>query len=247
MSGTEIGQGAWLHLPVDLVRQVFDAFGDIVFCVKDREGRYVAVNQAFVDRVGVSTHEQMIGRKAGDFFPPSLVEVYDEQDAEVYSTGRPMLDELERISNPDGSIGWYLASKFPRLDSEGNVIGLVGVSQDLHSPSESDLEIANLKTLIDYIRENLDKPLRTESLARRIDMSGIGLDRRMKRVFRMSTKKFIIKCRLEEAARRLVDSEDSISDIALACGFSDQSSLTRQFRTTMSVTPAMYRRTHRNN
>jgi PAS domain S-box-containing protein len=228
-----------------VVQQMFDLLGDVVFCIKDTRGRYLAANQAFADRVGVASAQEMLGRVAADFFPSSLLDVYDEQDAEVFSTGRAIVDQLERISNADGSLGWYLASKFPILDSSRSVCGLVGLSLDLHSPGENDLELANLKNLVERIRANLDQPLRTESLAHSIGLSAIMLDRRMKRVFRLSTKKFITKCRLEEAARRLAESDESISDIALACGFSDQSSLTRQFRAAMSVTPALYRKNAR--
>lgn len=232
-------------LSLELVQQMFDALGDVVYCIKDREGRYLSVNQAFAHRAGVAAPELMLGRTAGDFFPQSLVEVYNEQDAEVFSTGRPIIDQLERISNPDGSLGWYLASKFPVVNDGGEVTGLAGLSLDLHSPTENDLEIANLKSLVEKIRDNLDQSLRTESLAQSIGLSAVMLDRRMKRVFRLSTKKFISKCRLEEAARRLADTDESITDIALACGFSDQSSLTRQFRAALSVTPALFRKNSR--
>ncbi len=232
-------------LSLELVQQLFDALGDVVYCIKDRQRRYLSVNQAFAHRAGVAAPELMLGRTADDFFPQSLVEVYDEQDAEVFSTGRPIIDQLERITNPDGSLGWYLASKFPVVNETGEVTGLAGLSLDLHSPSVNDLEIANLKSLVEHIRSNLDQSLRTETLAQSIGLSAIMLDRRMKRVFRLSTKKFISKCRLEEAARRLADTDDSISEIALACGFSDQSSLTRQFRAALSVTPALFRKNSR--
>ena len=80
-----------------------------------------------------------------------------------------------------------------------------------------------------------------EDLAGLIGLSTEQLDRRMKRVFRLSPKKYIIKCRLERSAELLTTTEMTLAQIAGACGFSDQSALTRQFRDAFLVTPAAYR------
>ena len=76
----------------------------------------------------------------------------------------------------------------------------------------------------------------------RVAMSGDQLDRRMKRVFRLSTKKYIMKSRLEKATRLLVHSDQSLVEIASQCGFADQSAFTRHFRAVVQVTPAIYRK-----
>lgn len=229
-------------LPLQLLEQVFDELGDIVFCVKDTQGVYRSVNLAFVERVGASEKRELVGKKASDLFSASLAAAFDEQDNRVLETLHPLQDQLERISQSDGTMGWFLASKFPIFETDGSVSGLVGISQNLNWPRESDLELANLHRLVAYINDNLDQSLRTEQLASRIGMSVIQLDRRMKRVFRLSTKKFIMKCRLEKATRQLESTDLPISSIALSCGFTDQSSLTRHFRAATSDTPASFRK-----
>lgn len=231
-------------LELSFIERIFDCLGDVVFCVKDRTGIYQSVNDAFVERANGRDKSDLIGKTASDLFPAPLAAVYEHQDRSVFQHARPIQDQLERITNSDGSMGWFLASKFPIVDEHQYVIGLVGISQDLNWRSE-DLELANLKTVIDFIKKNLDQPLRTEQLAQRISLSTVQLDRRMKRVFRLSTKKFIMKCRLEEASRQLASTNVSVSDIALACGFTDQSALTRQFRVATSDTPASFRKKSR--
>lgn len=232
------------QFPESFVESLFDSMAGIVYCVKDREGRYQAVNQAFVDRLDVEDKADVVGKTAQDCFPADLAAVYDAQDEMVFTEGRPIQDQLERITHRDGSMGWFLASKFPIKDADDQIVAVVGISQDLHTPSDSDLELSNLKTIVDYIKRNLDQPLRVEQLAERVSLSQLQLDRRMKRVFRLSTKKFIMKCRLEEAARRLASTDELLSDIALACGFSDQSAFSRQFRAATNVTPLSYRKKH---
>ena len=225
-----------------LIESLFDAMGDVVYCVKDLQGRYQSVNQAFAERVNVSDKSELIGKTASDLFPNDLASVYNQQDQTVFQESRAIQGLLERIAHHDGSMGWFLASKFPITSEQGVSEGLIGISQDLHTPSDSDLELSNLKKVVEHIYQNLDSPLRVERLAEMVSLSQMQLDRRMKRVFRLSTKKFIMKCRLEEASRRLASTNEPISEIALACGFSDQSSLTRQFRAAANMPPLTYRK-----
>ena len=228
------------------MESVFDSLGDVVFCIKDRQGRYQSVNQALVDRVNAADKSDLIGKTAMDIFPESLAKIYSSQDQHVLKHAEPIQDQLEQINNIDGNLGWYLASKFPIFDDQHNLIGLIGISQDLHSPSDRDLEMANVKSVVDFIKSNLGTTLRTEPLAEQAGMSCDQLDRRMKRVFRLSTKKFIMKSRLEEATRLLVNSDRSLVEVATDCGFADQSAFTRHFRAAVQVTPAVYRKQNQN-
>ncbi|RYD21908.1 MAG: hypothetical protein EOP88_09750 [Verrucomicrobiaceae bacterium] len=68
-------------------------------------------------------------KTAEDLFDPVLAASYREQDLQVLSGGE-INDELELISNSDGSAGWYLATKIPMHDSSGQVIGIASVSRD---------------------------------------------------------------------------------------------------------------------
>ena len=60
-----------------------------------------------------------------------------------------------------------------------------------------------------------------------------------------STKAFLMALRLRRAARGLAHSEESVSQIALDCGFCDQAHLGRHFKRRYGVTPALYRRRQR--
>ena len=227
-----------------LVDQLFDCLGDVVYCVKDLEGRYARVNHAFAERVGVTDPSALIGRTASECFDPELARLYDAQDNEVVQTGQPLRDLLELISHSDGTRGWYLSNKFPVVDAQGQTTGVVAISQDLNQPSDSDLELADLKATVDYIHAHIEHPLKTEELAELVGLSPTQLDRRMRRVFRLSTKKFVMKYRLELASHLLITTGQSLSEIALSCGFSDQSAFTRHFGAAANQTPLAYRKSH---
>jgi PAS domain S-box-containing protein len=121
---------------VEAMEQLFQRLNGVLFCVKDREGRYLAVNDAFLRRVRVSSRAELVGRTAREVFPALLAAGYEQQDSRIFSQEREMRDRLEMITNPDGSVGWYLSEKVPVRDGEGRVLALAGISRDLRLPAQ---------------------------------------------------------------------------------------------------------------
>jgi PAS domain S-box-containing protein len=221
--------------------RLFAVLPDVMFCLKDTDRRYRALNQAFVERIGLKDTRRLIGRLAEEFFPKALAETYREQDEHVLGTGSEIVDQLELSLNRDGSQGWYLATKVPLHDRDGKIIGLASVSRDLRSPREGDAELAGVAKVAEHIHSHLDEPLRAADLATIAGLSPTQLERRMHRVFQLSTTQFVRKSRIEHAARLLRDTPMAIADVALECGYGDQTALTRQFRSMVGMPPAAYR------
>lgn len=221
---------------------LFDLLVDVIFCIKAADGTYVAVNQAFVRRTGRSSKREVVGRRASDFFSMALAERYEEQDAQVLSTGRPLRDELELIRREDGSLGWYLTAKFALTpDEEGVRAGLVNISRDLRTPREDDLDARALAKIVDHVQDNLQHKIRVADLAAVAGLSGSQLDRRMRRTFGLSTSKYIIRARVDRAAELLSDPAIPLADVATQAGFYDQANLTHQFGRLTNETPGQFR------
>lgn len=206
-----------------------------MFCVKDAQGRYTMVNQAFADRVQRATPAEVVGLRARDLFPADLAASYEAQDRAVLATGRSVRNRLELVLRPDGSRGWYLTNKVALAD------GLAAVSMDLRSPSDAGAAPASLVAVVDLVRTRFAEPLSVEDLAEAGGMTSLQLERRMRRVLGMSPKQFLLRTRLEEAMTLLATTDLSISAVAARCGYYDQSSLTRQFRRVVGLTPGRYR------
>lgn len=221
--------------------RLFSHLPDVVFCLKDSQRRYQAANPAFASRIGLSDPRKLLGRTAEEFFPDHLAAVYREQDDQVLRSGREIIDHLELITNRDGSLGWYLATKVPLHNANGTIIGVASISRDLRSPGHEDPEFPGLRRVVNHIREHLDEELHPQALASLCGLSVTQLDRRMRRVFQISTAAFIRKARIEHAAHLLGTTLLPIAEIALACGYGDQSALTRQFRASVGLPPAAFR------
>lgn len=82
----------------------------------------------------------------------------------------------------------------------------------------------------------------TESMARAANLSVSRLHALFREELDSTPHAWLLGCRLDCARSLLADSQRSVADIALACGFSDQTSLTRAMRKVCDTTPAAYRR-----
>lgn len=223
------------------VESLFDRLPDIVFSIKDREGRYVAISLAAALRCGLRHRRDALGKTAFDLFPEPMAERYAAQDERLFRTGKPIIDNLDLTVYGDGSSGWCLSTKEPLRDGNGLVIGLACISKDLIEPTLAGLIDPAFAETVDYMIENYTQPLRASELAMRAALSEAQFERRMKKIFHLSSNQYLIKARIDHAARLLTGSEMAIADIAQSAGFSDQSAISRVFRQTVGFTPGQYR------
>ncbi|MBT3296394.1 MAG: AraC family transcriptional regulator [Verrucomicrobia bacterium] len=231
------------HLPtLTIMQRLFDDVEDIVFFVKDCEGRYILVNRTLVARCGFVRRAEVIGKTAADIYPPPFGKEYLAQDQHVVAADQAIKDKLELQLYAQGVQGWCLTHKSPIHGSDGSVVGMTGLSRDLHIPHARGEELAGMSAVIDHIRTRYAEPLRIEDLAVMATLSPYKLEQRMKRIFQLTAGQFIMHTRIDAARDLLRDSDAAIADIASQCGFYDQSAFTRQFKAITGLTPTDYRR-----
>ncbi len=223
------------------VEALFDHMPDMVFSIKDRAGRYVCISEACADRCGLDHKREAVGRTAHELWPRHMADRYAEQDEQLFRTGQPVLDKLDLTLFNNRKPGWCLSNKTPLLDKEGQLIGLACLSRDLLEPSRAGIVDARMAKAVDQMLAHYAEPLRMETLA---DLAGVctaQFERRMKKIFQLSAGQFLTKTRIDAAARALAETDTAISEIALGCGFCDQSALSKQFRQLTGLTPRDYR------
>ncbi len=97
--------------------------------LKDREGRFLAVNKAFAQSCGQPSPESMVGKTDLDVWPLALAEAYISDDRAVMESGTQKAVE-EQIAEVDG-IRWFETYKSPVFDSDGCIVGTTGVARDI--------------------------------------------------------------------------------------------------------------------
>jgi len=226
-------------LPVD---RLFDGVPDIVFFVKDSAGRYMAVNDTLAARCNLPGKDAALGLTADELFPPPLGNAFALQDREILRDGNPIRDHLELHLYPGGRSGWCLTFKEPVIGKNGAVVGICGISRDLHSPGEQDEEFAALSGAVDYIHHHYDEALRLPVLAEMAGLSVYQFDQRIRALFHVTAGQYLVKVRIDAACHRLAGSNEAIAQIALSCGYSDQSAFSRQFKQAVGISPMAYRK-----
>ena len=103
-----------------------------------------------------------------------------------------------------------------------------------------------LSRVTEFMRDNVDQPIRLSDLAQLAGLSSSQFGR----AFRVSTgttpHKWFLDARIECAKAMLADPRRNLVDIALETGFSEQSHFSRAFRTATGATPNAWRRLHLN-
>ena len=224
------------------IEALFDCLADIVFFIKDTEGRYLVVNDTLLKRCGLADKKQLIGKTPVEALGAQLGVSYEKQDQIVLRTGDPIVNQLELHVYPNRTVGWCLTNKRALHNSQGAVSGLVGVSQDLRSADRHHEEYQKLQSIIAYTEDNLADPPDIKTLSKIAGMSPFQLDRRMRQAFGLSTGQWVLKQRLDLARKELLETDAPIAEIALDAGYRDQSAFTRQFHRATGLTPSAFRR-----
>ncbi len=227
---------------------LFDSLVDVMFCCKGLDGRYTKVNTAFVHRSGRRSKREVLGATALDLFPLPLAQRYEQQDHRVITTDSALRDALELIRRPNGSTGWYLTTKLPlHARQDHSVLGLVSVSRDLRTPRERGIAPESLEFVVTAVRERLTEKITVADLAAIAGCSTAQLERRMKKVFGLSTSQYVTRVRVDAAARLLRRTDQTVAEIAATTGFYDQASFSRHFSRHTGETPALFRSESRRN
>lgn len=221
---------------------LFDCLPAVIFFVKDRECRFVCINDTLLANSGRTDKSEVLGKTDLDFFPPDLARIHMEQDRKVMKTGVALRDQLELVRNHTNHIGWHLTCKFPLFGKDGEVIGLVGICRNLYTAVEKAAPYPALMQVVAEIQERFQEPLRVAELAERSGISESSMESQFKKVFGVSPSQFIQKTRVEHAAKLLTTTGLSLSEIAQRSGFYDQSAFSKKFKETTKRSPGAYRK-----
>ena len=99
-----------------------------------------------------------------------------------------------------------------------------------------------ISKLDEILSGGMDEVASVQSVAARCRLSICHFSRLFKSTYGMPFHKFLIQERIKRAQSQLADSEDPISQVALDCGFADQSCFTRRFTLAIGIPPASWRR-----
>jgi PAS domain S-box-containing protein len=234
-------------LPGQVGLTLFQALPDIIFWVKDIQGRFVYVNQAFVDGCPLTSPDEVVGKSDLDLFPPELAAVFRNDDMSVTTSGEAVWNKQELVLNSKGGVEWRATSKVPLQSIDGKVVGSAGISRPLgHSegcpvPSQH----REMSAIVGAIYKCLDRDLRVAEIAEAANTSVSTLERTFKEHMGTTPKKFITQAKISTACEKLINTNLSVKEVSASVGFTDNASFTRSFKRLMGQSPTEYRIAYR--
>jgi AraC family transcriptional regulator len=132
------------------------------------------------------------------------------------------------------------------IDSLTNVLAVrllrqYSASKPQLSVYEGGLPQRQLQQILEYIHVHLERDIKLADLAGSIGMSQFHFSHLFKQSIGTSPYQYLLQQRIERAKQLLKQTDRSIVDIALECGFNSHSHLSKQFRQFAGMTPKNYR------
>jgi AraC-like DNA-binding protein len=183
----------------------------------------------------------MIGKTDFDFLPRSLAEEYRLDDQKVARSKAPIVRQVELFLDDKGVPGWYETTKFPILSNAGEAIGVMGVIQAFDATHPRFFGDKKLSELINYIKDHPLESIQPGEFTRSSGLSARKIQRLFQKTLHTTPRDLLMKIRIRKSCDLLRFTEEPISDIAVDCGFYDQSAFTRSFKKRMGMTPRHYR------
>lgn len=110
-------------------------------------------------------------------------------------------------------------------------------TQRLSVPTRIGVRHPKLFTVIQMMEANIEEPISPSVLARDVGMSTRQLERLFRRYLNRSPKRYYMELRLQKARNLLMQTDMSVINVALACGFASPSHFSKCYRAHYSTTP----------
>jgi len=138
--GREADEEAKLARERTMLRTLIDNLPDFIY-VKDRESRYLLVNLAAARLLGVEDPEQVLGKSYYDLHSHEQALRTFSHDQEVMCSGNAEINVQSSIIDPAGNQIDLLTTKTPLRDSDGRIIGVVGIDRDITAQLKGEAEV----------------------------------------------------------------------------------------------------------
>ena len=117
-------------------------------------------------------------------------------------------------------------------------------TQRLSIPTRTGVRHPKLGAVIRMMEQNIEEPISPSQLAEDVGMSTRQLERLFRRYLNRSPKRYYMELRLGKARNLLMQTDMSVINVALACGFASPSHFSKCYRAHYDTTPYRERGTH---
>jgi len=124
---------------------------------KDTKLVFLGCNDIFAKDAGKNSPEEIIGKDDFQMGWKDQAKLYQDDDLVVINSGKSKLNFEEAQTTPKGETIWLRTSKVPLTDSKGNIIGILGVYEDITKNKLAEDELKKSKDILQSKLDELEK------------------------------------------------------------------------------------------
>jgi two-component system, sensor histidine kinase and response regulator len=138
-----------------LMRTLMDNLPDHIY-FKDHESRFLRINKALAQFLGLNDPAQAIKKTDFDFFTGEHAQQAYEDEQKIIRTGQ-LLSTEEKETHHNRPDTWVSTIKLPLSNKDGNIIGTFGISRDITKNKLAEEEIKLKNELLQIVNSEKDK------------------------------------------------------------------------------------------
>lgn len=188
--------------------ELLDFLPDVLAWVKDRQGRYLWGNRAFVFQYALDHQrgnesvsvDSILGKTDYDLSPAFLAGQFRHDDEQVLA-GHRIVNRLERLEESQGATIWNITDKIPVVDAKGAIIGTAGITRPAGAASHLEAAAPGFGPALAHMRAQFHHEITNQQLASLSNMSLRAFERQFRAAFHLTPQRFLRKLRLRLASR----------------------------------------------
>ncbi|MDW4548929.1 GlxA family transcriptional regulator [Defluviimonas sp. D31] len=205
-------------------------------------GAYVLAKAGFLDGVETAIHWEFHDLFAEKFPAVPLVRnvFVANQKFVTASGGTAAADLMLHLIARDHGTGLATAVADQMVY---NAVREGSAAQRVSLQSRHGMRNTHLTRAIQLMEDNIEDPLAPCEIAEELGISTRQLERLFGKYLNTSPKRYVVEMRLHRARNLIVQTEESIAQIAMACGFNSTSHFSKVFRSHFGISPLLHRTT----
>lgn len=214
----------------------------VAFFIKNTDSQFVFANPQLLTILNCQHDWQVIGKQDRDFFSAAIAASFVEEDRLVMRLRKPLTRYVQMVPHLSGPVCWYVVSKSPIFDAEDQIAGVAVLMYELHEMKGASPSLQRLEPALKYLHMHYQEKIETCDLAQLTHLSESQFVRLFRKLIGETPMRYLIQMRIHAACQELLATDQSAGEIALKCGFYDQSAFTRAFQERIGQTPSAYRK-----
>ncbi|HNW51268.1 MAG TPA: PAS domain-containing protein [Prolixibacteraceae bacterium] len=140
-----------------LLQFLMDNVTDTIY-FKDLESKFIRINRAQANLIGVKSPEEAIGKSDFDYFNIEHAKKAFSDEMKIINEALP-INRIEYVGNYEGKYRWLNSSKVPIFNHEGNIIGTAGITRDIDKMIRVEHRLKAERDLLQLLIDNIPSPI----------------------------------------------------------------------------------------